>query len=199
MATKRVTFRFMSGSTGEPFQYVHTLPARLCVNLDDTSQPRDTIVATATTIFEIGKYYSRETSSLCEMSCASCGHPRTRIINTPMTLLHLVCPSVAIMVSAVCDSETCEKHIREEVLTGMRQMKDMFPMTMPNMLGVDELLKGDREVLRQCEVCEGEEGWKACAACKRVGYCGRECQKEDWKVHKTICKWLSEEGDNRVD
>jgi len=31
------------------------------------------------------------------------------------------------------------------------------------------------------------EGTKQCSKCKTVKYCSRECQKEDWKVHKTIC------------
>jgi splicing suppressor protein 51 len=28
---------------------------------------------------------------------------------------------------------------------------------------------------------------KACAKCKTTQYCGRDCQKADWKVHKKVC------------
>ncbi|CAO2657805.1 Nn.00g070650.m01.CDS01 [Neocucurbitaria sp. VM-36] len=28
---------------------------------------------------------------------------------------------------------------------------------------------------------------KACAKCKKIQYCGRDCQKADWKTHKKVC------------
>jgi len=34
------------------------------------------------------------------------------------------------------------------------------------------------------------EGTKQCSKCKSVKYCCRECQIEDWKVHKKICGTL---------
>jgi hypothetical protein len=38
-----------------------------------------------------------------------------------------------------------------------------------------------------CEVCNETEHLKKCGTCHRVYYCGRSCQKKDWKVHKKIC------------
>ena len=35
--------------------------------------------------------------------------------------------------------------------------------------------------------CE-KEGTATCAACKSVRYCGKACQKKDWKLHKKECK-----------
>ncbi|GMT01393.1 hypothetical protein PENTCL1PPCAC_23567, partial [Pristionchus entomophagus] len=32
---------------------------------------------------------------------------------------------------------------------------------------------------------------KACKGCKKVYYCGADCQKNDWKIHKVECKFLS--------
>ena len=33
------------------------------------------------------------------------------------------------------------------------------------------------------------EGFKKCGGCKKsIYYCSRECQKNDWKYHKTDCK-----------
>ena len=33
-----------------------------------------------------------------------------------------------------------------------------------------------------------EEGLKRCMGCKKMLYCGKECQKKDWKEHKMECK-----------
>ena len=32
------------------------------------------------------------------------------------------------------------------------------------------------------------EGLRQCAGCKKVRYCGKECQKIHWKQHKPMCK-----------
>jgi len=38
-----------------------------------------------------------------------------------------------------------------------------------------------------CEVCEKVDGSMRCAGCKQVNYCGKECQRKDWKSHKSVC------------
>ena len=38
-----------------------------------------------------------------------------------------------------------------------------------------------------CGVCGKEEG-KRCAGCGTVAYCGKECQKAQWKDHKRTCR-----------
>ncbi len=37
-----------------------------------------------------------------------------------------------------------------------------------------------------CSVCSAEKG-NACGDCLSVHYCSRECQKSDWRQHKTLC------------
>lgn len=40
-----------------------------------------------------------------------------------------------------------------------------------------------------CSHCHKQvEVLNRCSACKSVAYCGKECQKEDWKNHKAVCK-----------
>ena len=46
--------------------------------------------------------------------------------------------------------------------------------------------------LKTCAACGRHEdsvrAFKACARCEAVFYCGRVCQKADWKTHKKACK-----------
>ena len=46
--------------------------------------------------------------------------------------------------------------------------------------------------LRRCALCDAQEDaigtFFRCAGCESVFYCGKECQKKDWKAHKKVCK-----------
>ena len=44
--------------------------------------------------------------------------------------------------------------------------------------------------LEPCSVCS-KEASKKCSNCKLQFYCSKQCQKEDWKNHKAICKEVS--------
>ncbi|KAH0362828.1 hypothetical protein KCU65_g7791, partial [Aureobasidium melanogenum] len=37
-----------------------------------------------------------------------------------------------------------------------------------------------------CVVCS--KPGKRCAGCENIRYCGAECQKADWKIHKLVCR-----------
>ncbi|KAK6981521.1 SET domain-containing protein [Favolaschia claudopus] len=41
-----------------------------------------------------------------------------------------------------------------------------------------------------CQSHKEESELKACSGCSTVRYCSKECQTEDWKVHKPVCKKL---------
>ncbi|KAK1980785.1 hypothetical protein LZ30DRAFT_594148 [Colletotrichum cereale] len=54
---------------------------------------------------------------------------------------------------------------------------------------------GGRGFRGRCAGCgkgEGADGGalKSCTACGVARYCGKECQKDDWKTHKNDCKVL---------
>ena len=53
-------------------------------------------------------------------------------------------------------------------------------------------------LLASCGACGAVEGGAggvvrlcACAACDAVRYCGRDCQRADWTVHRLVCKILA--------
>ncbi|KAG8791102.1 hypothetical protein FRC12_010152 [Ceratobasidium sp. 428] len=43
---------------------------------------------------------------------------------------------------------------------------------------------------KECRVCHvaGKPDLMTCSGCKKAKYCSSECQKQDWKSHKKICK-----------
>ncbi|KAK1967399.1 hypothetical protein LY78DRAFT_746483 [Colletotrichum sublineola] len=58
--------------------------------------------------------------------------------------------------------------------------------------GGEDGAKGFRGRCAGCGKGEGTDGGalKSCTACGVARYCGKECQKEDWKTHKGDCKVL---------
>ncbi len=44
-------------------------------------------------------------------------------------------------------------------------------------------------VTGRCAFCSKEAG-KSCAKCRLVVYCGKDCQRQHWKVHKKTCGQL---------
>ena len=55
-----------------------------------------------------------------------------------------------------------------------------------------ETVKGGHRPLANCACCNKRENQKerhkACAACKMVFYCCKDCQKANWGAHKAFCK-----------
>ncbi|CAE8596872.1 unnamed protein product [Polarella glacialis] len=41
--------------------------------------------------------------------------------------------------------------------------------------------------LGTCRVCSQREALALCSRCREVGYCGPDCQREDWPSHKASC------------
>ena len=61
-------------------------------------------------------------------------------------------------------------------------------------LGADDqqYMQAEREnagmICANCDAMASNTHLRKCAACKRVAYCSKECQKKHWPVHKTVCK-----------
>ena len=39
-----------------------------------------------------------------------------------------------------------------------------------------------------CTTCSGQPARRRCSRCKAAYYCDRNCQKSDWKTHRTLCE-----------
>ena len=40
----------------------------------------------------------------------------------------------------------------------------------------------------KCSFCSGTQNLSNCGRCRKVKYCSKDCQKKDWKNHKSNCK-----------
>jgi hypothetical protein len=49
------------------------------------------------------------------------------------------------------------------------------------------LKKKDLELCSICEIAHPKSYFKRCAKCKSKRYCGKECQRKDWPIHKKVC------------
>jgi len=104
-----------------------------------------------------------------------------------MSWLHVVSdPFVTVWVNPVCEKEECEEKLRGEISDMMRII-----------MGEDGASALENDVQREvtgvgCRVCGKTEKTRKCARCKVVTYCGREHQREDWRVHKNVCGLLAE-------
>lgn len=47
-------------------------------------------------------------------------------------------------------------------------------------------------LINGCLVCGALRPVKKCGRCTTAQYCSADCQKKDWKDHKTVCDWLGE-------
>lgn len=48
-------------------------------------------------------------------------------------------------------------------------------------------------IMNPCKVCsKTDENMQKCSACESVHYCSIECQRSNWKYHKTECFKLNQ-------
>jgi len=50
---------------------------------------------------------------------------------------------------------------------------------------VNKKYKG--RTIRLCAACASKGLWERCSGCKIIHYCGKECQRSHWDIHKNEC------------
>lgn len=69
--------------------------------------------------------------------------------------------------------------------------KEIDPKSLEGMnMYKQNIFTGEKKLMkeRKCAACQKEnENSMICSRCKKVRYCGVECQKKDWPEHKRVC------------
>jgi hypothetical protein len=77
----------------------------------------------------------------------------------------------------------------EPILSDARSLLLSTKLTREN--GIN--LENDARTFFQCQVCkempsDPSKPWSKCGQCKKVSYCSKKCQVQDWPNHKKSCK-----------
>ena len=87
-------------------------------------------------------------------------------------------------------SETFQRPILNSMEYGVKLFKDhsVFKIGVVTPIGSEESKRYHELHGKCCAFC-GDSNSKLfkCSECKNVLYCGRLCQKSDWKMHKLVC------------
>ena len=186
MATCPVRFDFNTELQGK-LKFVHNVPRSLVTPTAQVAQHDPEYVKNfVTTIQPIMQEHEVACHAASNPKCQSCGSPTVKVLQTPMSWLHIVDePFINVLVNPMCDKSECEIRTRQ-------QIQDIIAEVTAEVQGAEELagrLRNTVEILL-CKVCGETEKAKRCARCKVVAYCGKEHQKADWKVHKRVCASL---------
>jgi hypothetical protein len=174
MTTREISIRFMPlrNPSAPEWEYKQTVPASLCAPADvqSTSAYMELF---RRKIGAIIPKYQVECDRKAGDACTNCGGRSITSLLTPCSYLHKSeDPFINVLLHPVCGLPQCRS------ATGL--------LIQETMNGVDELSKE-----MGCEVCGKCDGVRKCSKCKTVEYCGRDCQKQDWRNHKKVCTQLA--------
>jgi len=185
MATCPVRFDFHTDLQGT-LKYIHNVPCSL-VTPDAEATQRNPEYAKnfVSTIQPIMKEHEAACRTATVPKCQSCDSPTVKILQTPMSWLHIVDkPFVSVYVHPVCNKNECEIRVRQQIQNMITEIIE--ETRIPGVKRIAGEPENSVEIL-PCKVCGETEKTMRCARCKVVAYCGKEHQKADWKVHKRIC------------
>lgn len=181
MATTPVLFAFHCQLAKDKLKFTHNIPSSL-IGPNASANPNYIPLFTKT-LEPIMHEHESACLAASSPQCESCGSKAIRSLKTPMSWLHIAeSPFVNVWVNPVCAKDECEGKTRLHI-------QDM--MALMDSEATKEGIGGETKEVLACKVCGETQGTLKCAGCKAVSYCGRECQKGDWKAHKVLCKVLA--------
>ena len=157
--------------------FVHPIPSSLITTTghSDPSYPARFIGSIVPILQQHDAAFLAASCTECEV----CRAPTVKVLQTPMSYLHLVeSPLVACQITAVCDKLNCEMMARRNIQQAQKEAQKEVGGNLDPRMGRELML---------CRTCGQIDDLKKCKGCGIVAYCGKECQKKDWKLHKSVC------------
>lgn len=177
--------RFQFDCELEKLTFVHPVPRSLVTPTGAATNPSFVadFVATLGPIIQQRDAACRAAS---RKMCQNCGATSTKVLQTPMSWLHNVGdPFVNVWVNPVCNKGECEVEVRREIQDTMALVgkppdgEKAWESAGKQQSGIQEAMP--------CPVCGKADDTLKCSRCGLVAYCGKEHQKQDWKLHKKVC------------
>jgi hypothetical protein len=109
------------------------------------------------------------------LTCMTCGERATASAPMPMSQLSAPEPYIVVNVLPTCSQKQCKKE-------ALKMMADI----------IQEDMSPENLQKTACQVCGVLADNMACGRCKSVLYCGKDHQKQDWKVHKKVCAQMAQ-------
>ena len=79
-------------------------------------------------------------------------------------------------------------YVKPELRTKSSSISSPTEQAMESILSSSTISPSMKATTKRCSYCNTQhEDLKKCSGCGQVEYCGKECQKKDWPVHKPIC------------
>lgn len=182
MATQAVRFEFHCMETDGKLRVVHEIPRSL-LNVDTRLAQSDAEYQQrfADALRPIFKEHEPACKAMSGPSCANCGSPTVKALQTTQSWLHRPGdPMVLVWVYPACGEEHCRTQILQASLEVTAEANEERERR--NLPGPTTSYK-----VAHCNVCRKTEGVKWCSRCSAVAYCGKDHQKADWKTHKKDC------------
>ncbi|KAL8377052.1 hypothetical protein RB595_007946 [Gaeumannomyces hyphopodioides] len=179
MATRRVRFEFYCDGAPDSLKFTHEVPEDLVTTRAQAQQDVEYQGRFGSALVPIVKEHEATCRAASSPFCGICGSPVATVLQTPMSFLDKAeDPFVGVLVSGLCGKGECEIQTRRDV-------QEMSEVGAKSQTCVE---------ITTCKVCGKTEGMMRCGRCKVIAYCGKEHQKQDWKIHKRICTPKSEES-----
>jgi hypothetical protein len=87
-----------------------------------------------------------------------------------------------------CQIEMALKQRSWMVLTKLLQICEEFLIETKGKEVMCLRKKCHQKICKKCSKIDKEGKFKNCGQCNFVSYCSKNCQEEDWEIHKQTCK-----------
>ncbi|KAK3172803.1 hypothetical protein OEA41_006128 [Lepraria neglecta] len=161
-------FQIINNDQSTHIEHTHPVPTFLCTPTQSQKSSQAFKEAFIDVISVVTNQHHDECLRAITTPCIGCGDPTS--------YLSLAEPMVVVQVTPVCGSKICDYRVRQQVL-------EMHSKVIRDGEEHEKRIYGKMD----CNVCGGEDA-KRCAGCGKVAYCGKACQKEDWKAIKRLIR-----------